>query len=251
LLDTPDNPDAEPPCPHTHSALIVFGRNAGHTVTICTESDCPVHDPATAARLAREQAEHPAPVMAPAPENETEEEAQARKAEFEQQRREYEAERARKAAERQAELERQQKEYEAEVKRHEKEYKARLATLERIVAQAPALLHAAQLRFILELLIERTSYGAFEEAAQHFAQDEEKTETEILSEALSQCTEEHLAGFLLRLLLSEHAAIPRHELPDWLAKAEVVFATQKPQRKRTNRQMKINARKQSTNKDVA
>jgi len=127
--------------------------------------------------------------------------------------------------------------------------------LERIVAQAPALLHAAQLRFILELLIERTSYGAFEEAAEDFAQDEDKTETEILSEALSQCTEEQLAGFLLRLLLSEHAAIPRDELTDWLAKAEAVFATPRPQRKRTNRQtatgVKINARKKSTNKDVA
>jgi ParB family chromosome partitioning protein len=32
-LDTPDNPDAEPPCPTTKTAIIVFGRNAGKTVS--------------------------------------------------------------------------------------------------------------------------------------------------------------------------------------------------------------------------
>jgi ParB family chromosome partitioning protein len=38
-LDIPDNPDAEPPCNHTKSAIIVFGKHAGHTLTVCVESD--------------------------------------------------------------------------------------------------------------------------------------------------------------------------------------------------------------------
>src|SRR6202046_1832480 len=70
-LDIPDNPDAEPPCPHTKSALIVFGKHAGHSLTVCANPDCPVHNPREAARLAREEAENPAPVMEPAAEEET------------------------------------------------------------------------------------------------------------------------------------------------------------------------------------
>ncbi|WP_251106809.1 ParB/RepB/Spo0J family partition protein [Alloacidobacterium dinghuense] len=192
VLDVPDNPDTEPPCPHTKTALIVFGRGAGKTVTICVEGECPVHDPATSARLAKEQAENPEPVMAPAPEEESEEEAQARQAEYEQQRKEYEAEQERKDADRQAELERQQKEYEAEQKRRDKQHKERIAALERIIENAPAVLDAVQLRFILELLIHLSPDGLFEEAAEHFVGSDEshnKCEDEILSEAMAACAD--------------------------------------------------------------
>ena len=71
------NPDVEPvmPCEATKPALIVYGKRVGTTITVCTENNCPVHDPRAAARAA----EHPAPIMAPAPEIETEEQAEERR----------------------------------------------------------------------------------------------------------------------------------------------------------------------------
>ena len=61
-LDIADNPDAEPPCNHTKSAIIVFGKNAGRTLTVCTENDCPVHNP----RVVAQRAADPPPIIAPA-----------------------------------------------------------------------------------------------------------------------------------------------------------------------------------------
>src|SRR5271168_3094451 len=52
ILDTPENPEAEPPCPFTRTALIVYGKRVGTTVSVCTEDDCPVHDPDATKRLA-------------------------------------------------------------------------------------------------------------------------------------------------------------------------------------------------------
>ena len=51
ILDTPENPDAEPPCPFTRTALIVYGKHVGTTVSVCTEDDCPVHNPDVAKQL--------------------------------------------------------------------------------------------------------------------------------------------------------------------------------------------------------
>lgn len=110
VLDIPDNPDATPPCSGTKKTLIVFGRGAGKTVTVCTDEECPLHDPVTAARIAAEQEANSTPVMEPAPE----EEVQVREPENEQRRQEYETERERLAAERKAEFERQQQEQEAD-----------------------------------------------------------------------------------------------------------------------------------------
>lgn len=215
-LDVPDNPDAEPPCPSTKSALIVFGRHVGKTLTICTDDNCPVHNPAIAAQIAKHQAENPAPVMAPAAQQETEEEAEQRKAEFAQRRKEYEEKQQRleeqRAAERKAEFDRQQKEYEAETKQREKQHKARLATLERIIEHAPASFEANQLRLTIELLLNLSTYGLFEEAAEHFVGDDEnhnKTEDEILAEALANTADDKLMGFFLRLLLTEQVASAR------------------------------------------
>lgn len=104
-LDIADNPDAEPPCSHTKSAIIVFGKNAGPTLTVCTENDRPVHNP----RVVAQRAADPTPIIAPAPEQETEGEAMQRQAEHEQRMAEYKAEQERKAK-----FERQQQEYETE-----------------------------------------------------------------------------------------------------------------------------------------
>jgi len=71
-----DNTDAEPvtPCAATKTAIIVYGKQLGRKLTVCTDKDCPVHDPQAAA----EAAANPVPTIAPAPEAETEEEAAER-----------------------------------------------------------------------------------------------------------------------------------------------------------------------------
>lgn len=69
-------------------------------------------------------------------EDETEEEVEQRKAEYEQRRKEHEAEQQRREEERKAEFEKQQKQYEAKQKRHEKLTKARTVIFERISAES-------------------------------------------------------------------------------------------------------------------
>lgn len=230
-LDAPDNPDAEPPCPTTKSALIVFGRHAGTTTTICTDDHCPVHDPATAARLAKQEDENPAPVMEPAPEEETEEEAEQRQAEYEQRCKEHEAEQQRREEERKAEYERQQAEYEAERKRREKLSKARIATFDRILDKAPAMFTAAQLRIFLRLLVHIDPYSFLEEVASHFAGNDEnaqQSDEEIVLAALDNTAEDKLTSFALRLVLTDHVGIPHQNEPDPLSEAEAVFAPSQP-----------------------
>ena len=230
-LDIPDNPDAEPPCANTKSALIVFGRNAGKTITVCTDSHCPVHDPDTAARLASEEAENPAPVMASAPEEETEEEAEQREAEYEQRRKEHEAEQQLREEERKAEQERQQQEYEAIQQRREELNKARVATFERILDLAPATFTAAQLRTFLRLLVHIDPCNFLEEVASHFAGNDEntqQTDEEIVLAALDSTADDKLTGLALRLVLTDHLGIPHQDQPDLLAEAEAVFAPPQP-----------------------
>lgn len=241
ILDVPDNPDAEPPCPNTRTALIVFGRGAGKTATICTDDECPVHDPATAARIAREQAENPVPAMDPTTDEETEEEAEARQEEYEKRRKEHEAEQERVAAERRAAFERQQEEYEAEVKRRDEQRKSHLATLEHIIERAPASFNAAQLRLVIELLLNLSSYGLFEDVAAYFVGDDEnnsKSDYEILSEALAACADDKLTGFVLRLVLTEHVEIPRGEQTDWLTKAEAAIVPVEPKKEKSGKKQK-------------
>ena len=119
-----DNPDAEPVmlCEAAKPAIVVYGRQLGRKLTVCTDKHCPVHDPQAAA----EAAAHPVPTMAPAPEIESEEEAAQRGAEHQQRMAEYNAEQERKEEERKAEFERQQREYEAEQTRRDKQRKARV-----------------------------------------------------------------------------------------------------------------------------
>ena len=230
-LTIPDNPDAEPPCAHTKSAIIVFGKHAGRTLTVCTEPDCPVHNPREAARIAQEQVKNPQPVMAPAPEQGTEAEAAQRQAEHEQRMSEYQAEQQRKEEERKAEFERQQKEYEAEQARREKQRKARVATFERIIEHAPASFNPAQLRVFLRIFIQMEPYEFLETTAAHFAIGDENTQQsdeEIVLAALDGTADERLTSLALRIVLSDHIGIPHENQPDLLPEAEQVFAPRKP-----------------------
>ncbi|WP_052201021.1 ParB/RepB/Spo0J family partition protein [Terriglobus sp. TAA 43] len=241
MLDLPDNPDADLPCNTTRTALIVYGRGIGNTVMVCTDNQCPVHDPTTAARIAKEHAEHPAPVAAPAVDDETDEERQAREEENERRWLAYDAEAERRRVEREDAFEREQKEYEAEAKRREEAYHARVATLERIVEHAPLVFTPDQLRLVIQILLNDAPYGLFEEAAGHYMPDGEnhgRTDDEVLTEALIVCVDEKLPAFLLRLLLTEHRAFPLGEQTDWLEKAGALFApmSEKPRRSSKKRE---------------
>jgi ParB family chromosome partitioning protein len=149
--------------------------------------------------------------MEPAPEEETEEEAEQRSAEYEQRRKEYEAEQQRLEEQREAEYERQQKEFEAEQKRWEKLSKARTAIFDRILEQAPVMFTAVQLRTFLRLLVHIDPYSFLEEVASHFAGNDEntqQTDEEIVLAALDNTAEYKLIGFALRLALTDHVGIP-------------------------------------------
>ena len=125
-IERTDNPDAEPvpACEAAKPAIIVYGKRVGTTFTVCTDNNCPIHHPRAAAR----KAEHPEPVMPPAPPAETEEEEEeARTKQHEQQRKEYEVERERRAEEFREQREREQQQYEAEQARRDEQRKARTA----------------------------------------------------------------------------------------------------------------------------
>ena len=223
-----DNPDAEPvmPCEAAKPAIVVYGKQLGRKLTVCTDKHCPVHD----AQAAAEATAHPVPIKSPAPEVEAEEEAAQREAEHEQRMAEYKAEQERKEEERKAEFERQQKEFEAEQARRDKQRKARVATFERIIEQAPASFHPAQMRVFLRLLI-HLDYSFLEEVATHFANGDENSQQsdgEIVLAALDGTADEKLTGLALRLVLSDHVGIPHESQPDLLTEAEDVFAPKKP-----------------------
>jgi ParB family chromosome partitioning protein len=228
-LDTViDNPDAESvmPCDAAKPAIVVYGKQLGRKLTVCTDKHCPVHDPQAAA----EAAAHPVPTMAPPPAVETEEEAAQREAEHQQRMAEYEGEQERREEERKAEFERQQKEYEAEQARRDKQRKARVATFERIIEQAPVSFSPAQMRVFLRLLI-HLDYSFLEEVANHFANGDEnsqQSDDEIVLAALDGTADEKLTSLALRLVLCDHIGIPNENQPDLLTEAEQVFAPKKP-----------------------
>lgn len=91
--------------------------------------------------------------FAPPPEGETDEEAQERQRDYEQQRKEYEEEHDRKAEECKRGFQRQQAEHEAERARIAAFHQSRVDTLDFMVENAPATFSAAQLRVVLLALV--------------------------------------------------------------------------------------------------
>ena len=199
-------------------------------LTVCTDKNCPVHDPKAAA----EQAAHPAPVMAPALPTETEEEREQREAEYAQRRKEHEEEQQRREEERKQQFDREQKEYEAERNRREAVHKARQVTLERIVENAPATFTAAELRVFLHALINLDPFDFAQDVAAYFVGDDEnnqQTPDDVLASVLSSLPDEKLTGFALRLALTGHTDIPRENDFDFLAEAGSVFVPHQPKDK--------------------
>jgi ParB family chromosome partitioning protein len=225
-----ENPDAEPApsCAAAKPAIIVYGKRVGTTLTVCTDDDCPVHDP----RAEEEQAANPAPSLAPAPEAETQEEAEERQRNYEQQRKEYEQEQERRAEERKQQFEREQKEHEAERARREKLHKARVSKFDRILEKAPAMFSAMQLRVFLRALATIDPY-AFDDVAEQLAADDEnneQTSEEILLSTIDGLSDDKLTGFALRLVLTAHTPIPHEGELDLLTEAETAFAHPQPKK---------------------
>ena len=251
-----DNPDAEPvlPCAAAKVAIVVYGKQLGRKLTVCTDKNCSVHDPQAAA----EAAAHPAPAMAPAPEVETEEEAAARQAEFERQRAEYEEERQRREEERKRQFDQQQAEIEAERNRKAEVLKVRQATFERILENAPPNFNAAQLRVFLRALVNLDPYTLTDDVAEHFAghdENHQQTAEEIMASALTETPDEKLTSFALRIVLTGYVAILPEGESDLLAEAAAAFVPPQPPKekkaKKTPTPMKAATKKTATKKKVA
>ena len=238
-IEHADNPDAEPvaPCDSAKPAIIVYGKRVGTTLTLCTNDNCPVHDPRAAARLAQQEKENPTPVMAPAVEEETEEETAQGEAEYQQRRKDYEEEQLRRAEERRLEQEREDAEYEARQAEREQLRTQRVATFERIIADAPKAFSAPQLRMLLRALVNLDPYTFTDDLAEDLAEENEKRSTEeVLLSVIDGTADGKLTAFALRLALSGHRGIPRDGEPDFLAEAQSVFATR--QKKAKTQQVK-------------
>jgi ParB family chromosome partitioning protein len=256
ILDIPENPDAEPPCPFTRTALIVYGKRVGTTVSVCTEDDCPVHDPDAAKQLAPA----PAPTVAPATEAEAEtgEEAAERQQEAEQPRKEHEEEQERKAEERRREFQRQQEQHEAERARVAALHQSRAETLNRIVENAPAMFNPAQLRVFLDALIKLNLYFAEDVAADIIGDDENNQldAEDVLVNTVVALPDDKLIGFAVRLAFTTHAAqIPREGEIDFLAAAAAAFAPPQPKKaskkKAETTRAKASPKKNAAKKSVA
>ena len=265
ILDTPENPDAEPPCPFTRTALIVYGKRVGTTVSVCTEDDCPVHDP----DAAKQPAPAPAPTVAPAPvinaeeetdeEAETEEETAERQQEAERLRKEQEQEQERKTEERRREFQRQQEQHEAERARIAALHQSRAETLNRIVENAPAMFNAEQLRVFLDALINLNLYFAEDVAADIIGDDENNrlTAEEVLVTTVAGLPDDKLTGFAVRLAFTTHTAqIPREGEIDFLAAAAAAFAPPQPKKaskpkKAEATRAKVSPKKNAAKKSVA
>ncbi|MDQ2835199.1 MAG: ParB/RepB/Spo0J family partition protein [Acidobacteriota bacterium] len=231
-----ENPDAEPvvPCAAAKTAIIVYGKRVGTKLTVCTDKNCPVHDPMAAAA----QGAKPAPIMAPAPDTETEAEREERETEYEQRRKEHEEEQQRRDEERKQQFDREQKEYEAERARREAVQKARQASFERILENAPAMFTAIQLRVFLRALVNLDPYDFAEDVAAYYVGDDEnnqQTPEEVLASTLTNLPDEKLTGFALRLALTGHMDIPRESDFDFLAEAESIFVPTPPKKKAAKR----------------
>ncbi len=254
IADVIDNPDAEPvpPCEAAKPAIVVYGKQLGRKLTVCTDKHCPVHDPQAAA----EAAAHPVSTMPPPQGTETAEEAAEREAEFERQRAEYEEERQRMDEERKQQFERDQAEIEAERNRRSEILKARQAMFERIIEEVPASFNPAQMRVFLRLLI-HLDYSFLEEAANYFVNGDEnaqQSEDEIVLAALDGTVDEKLTGLALRLVLFDHVGIPHANQPDLLTEVEQVFPPKKPKairgRAKGSSKLKPTAAKPSTKKET-
>ena len=231
-----ENPDAEPVplCEAAKPAIVVYGKRVGATLTVCTDSDCPVHDPRAAAPAARCLA---LAVITP-PEAETEEQAEERRQQDEAQRQAYKEEEECRAEERRQQKRREEEEQAAASAQRDKLRKKREATFERIVAAAPSVFNAAQLRVILRAIVNLDPYTFADDLASDVSKDPDtdtRSAEEILVAAIDSTADDKLTSFAARLALSGHRGIPHENELDLLTEAEAAFLTPKPGKKATDK----------------
>ena len=235
-IDTANqNPDADPvpACEAAKPAIVVYGKRVGTVLTVCTENQCPIHDPRAAVRKAALEAENPTPVIAPAPEAETEEQAEERRQQYEAQRKAHQQEEERRAEERRWQEEREEQEREVEFAKRDEIRKKREKTFEQIVAQAPATLSPAQLRVVLRAIVNLDPYTFADDLATDISEDpdnDKRSAEEILLTAIDGTADDKLTGFAVRLAFAGHRGIPRENEPDFLAEAAAAFLTPKPRK---------------------
>ncbi len=231
-----ENPDAEPaaPCPTAKPAIIVAGRLVGTTFTVCTDNNCPVHNPLAGRKLQGQNPATPAPTPAPASQPESDKARKARQ-----------KEEARRAEEQRLENERENKEREAERAKRERAQKTRTSTFNRIIDNAPAMFTAAQLRAFLRALANINPYTFADDVAELFDTDEktnQQTAAQILTSAIDKLTDDKLTGFALRLVLTGHTPIPDAKEIDFLGEAERAFASPQPETTPTKKGNKTTAK---------
>jgi ParB family chromosome partitioning protein len=177
--------------------------------------------------------------MPPAPSTETQEEAEARMQQHEQQRKECEAEQERRDEEHRQQQERQEQEYEAEQERREEQRKARAATFERILENAPETLNAAQLRVLLRAIVNLDPYIFADDLAEDIAdENERRSAEEVLLATIDTTADDKLTRFAIRLALSGHLGIPREGELDFLTEAEAVFKAPEPKQAKAPKKQK-------------
>ncbi len=231
------NPDAEPPCTAARPAIVVYGKRLGAMLTVCTDDECPVHDPRAAKRSAT------AAAVIPAADDGTVEEAECGPAQIGN---EFEEEQERVAEERKQRFQREHEEHEAERARQKAPYQSRVASLNRMVENAPAIFSAAQLRVLLTALVNLNPEFIEGLASEIVGHDENNRQTadDVLASTIAALPDDKLAGFAVRLVFTEYAAIPREGEIDFLVEAEAAFAT--PKLKKATAQKKAEARTVTT-----
>ena len=244
-IENSDNQDAErvTPCEAAKPAIIVYGKRVGTTLTVCTDNNCPIHDP----RAATRRAEPLEPVMPPAAPAETEEEAEARRLEHEQQRKEYQAEQERRAEEHRQQQGREEELYEAEQLRRDEQRKARAATFERILENAPETLNHSQLRVLLRAIVNLDPYTFADDLAEDIADDNDRrSPEELLLATIDATSDDKLTRFAIRLALSGHVGIPRENEPDFLTEADAVFTPVRQDKAKKTRNVPVTLPKPKT-----
>jgi ParB family transcriptional regulator, chromosome partitioning protein len=247
-----ENPDAEPtpPCAAAKPAIIVYGKRAGTTITVCTDDHCAIRDPRAAARLA----ENPAPTMLPALEAETDEQAEERKQQHEQERKEYEAGQERRAEAFREQRKREEQEYEAEQARREEQRKCRAVTFERILESAPASFTTTQLRVLLRAIVNLDPYTFAGDLAEYITGDnenEQRSAEEILLSTIDATADDKLTCFVLRHVLAGHIGIPREGKFDFLTEAEAAFVPLPTKMAKESKPRKLTRAKVTVGKPVA
>jgi ParB family chromosome partitioning protein len=112
----------------------------------------------------------------------------------------------------------------------EEQRKARAAIFERILANAPEALSAAQLRVLLRAIVNLDPYTFADDLAGDIAdENDRRSPEEVLLATIDATADERLTHFAIRLALSGHVGIPRENESDFLTEAELVFTP--PQKK--------------------